>query len=778
MKRKITWLCIFILVINNIFGFGRVSAVAGEAEGIQEIVADGEDAQNDQHGQHEEENTGDASGSKEDQTAPGESAEDKAAASDAGDTAAEKDTADQGAESNAGEQKGGDVSDNSPEPPQGENVSSASGNVVSDGSVSRDDVIKMTVEVTEDQDSIKNGPIPVKKVDEEIISVTFPSFGEDDDLYDFILDPFGMINQTEAARYGGGNFQKDATLFFKNQPDPEAEPVYSNTSDFRSIVNKSNVPVEVTVILNFSNEGRIRVSDDPDFKDLDAAAVAFGIVDENGESVSMNLDGEARFVRRLEAAPEDTYVYIYDEEEGRYRLKTNFEDMEFDEFSFGIWGAANPNGDWENITEIPGLEIMWSVEPILDEKSGEEAAETPSEEAEKTEEASAEEENASTPSDNKEEKQDTPEEGVESASDNGEGTGNASEEAVVSADAAEVNADTEAGMDMAAVPEAGADVAADPENAVDMEAGTDTVEEIDDSQKNEKIPELSEAKIDNVEDIPAESAVKKDVTDEEEGPDRIGKGRLEGTLNKDIFSARLPVQTEGKFRFIMDPEMLITRTKAAAYPGQKMEMDQTLYFHNTSVGSKYDYSSKSDPITIVNNGTVPVRISVSASLTGTDIITMSASSNFADSPNSHLYFAFTDAQGNIVSTSNISENSLAAEVILEGVSSNEYELRWSAEEEKYEYVLPEDIDPTLVPRFSFYLQGASNTRADWRQIVKNPPRIQVVWKVEPLDPYVELAETDGKTLIPENEGERLSENDAGEEQAVSVDEAPVEEYDE
>ena len=504
----------------------------------------------------------------------------------------------------------------------------------------------------------------------------------------------------------------------------------------------------------------------------------------------MNLEGEARLVRRLEAAPDDTYVYIYDEEEGRYRLKTNFEDVEFDEFSFGIWGAANPNGDWENVTDIPGLEVMWSVEPILDENSEEKEAVGDEESTSAGEESTSANEGTVPVDEEKVQPAESVAEGTaDEPSDGGGGSASENAESVSVNEEETAAEEKEVAVQSVAEESKGEEEGQnestpEPQDVSFNQAEADAEKSVGEENKEqtEAEPKVSEAKAEAAPepdgDVPVESTDKEENEDAEAGPEKVGKGRLEGAVDRDVFSTRLPLQTEGKFRFIMDPEKLITRTNGAAYPGQRMEMGQTLYFHNTSVGSKYNYSSTSDPITIVNKGTVPVRISVSASLLGTDSVVMSASSNFADAPYSHLYFAFVDAKGDIVSTSDTSAKTVSADVILKGVSSNDYVLRWSDEKQDYEYVLPENIDPTLVPRFSFYLQGASNPNADWKQVVKDPPKIQVVWKVEPLEPDEEAEEL--KT--PDRREEAVSENDAGEEadvtpgdsEAVEPDEIPVE----
>lgn len=63
-------------------------------------------------------------------------------------------------------------------------------------------------------------------------------------IFDFILDPQGLINKTNAAAYDGDTFEDGATVFFK-RTEGQAEVDYSNTSDFVTITNKSSIAVNV-----------------------------------------------------------------------------------------------------------------------------------------------------------------------------------------------------------------------------------------------------------------------------------------------------------------------------------------------------------------------------------------------------------------------------------------------------------------------------------------------------------------------------------------------------
>ena len=48
-------------------------------------------------------------------------------------------------------------------------------------------------------------------------------------IFDFILDPQGLINKTNGVAYEGNSFEENATLFFK-RTDGGAQENYSSTS--------------------------------------------------------------------------------------------------------------------------------------------------------------------------------------------------------------------------------------------------------------------------------------------------------------------------------------------------------------------------------------------------------------------------------------------------------------------------------------------------------------------------------------------------------------------
>lgn len=193
----------------------------------------------------------------------------------------------------------------------------------------------------------------------DIFQIVMPT--DTEGVFNFILDPQGLINKTDGAAYKGKTFEKDSTVFFK-RTNGEAEEDYSSKSDPVIITNKSSIPVDVFVevcIEEASIEG-ITMSDDKEFIDDDTTSLYLAIEDGENE-VPVGREG-ASIQTTIEAAPEEAYEYVYDDEQYIYKLKDNLEDVVFDEYSFRLTGAANTKGNWAELGGVsPKIIITWKV---------------------------------------------------------------------------------------------------------------------------------------------------------------------------------------------------------------------------------------------------------------------------------------------------------------------------------------------------------------------------------------------------------------------------------
>lgn len=197
----------------------------------------------------------------------------------------------------------------------------------------------------------------------DIFQIVLPT--DVDDVFDFILDPQELINMTNGAAYGGKKFEEDATLFFK-RTDDEAGNDYSSTSDAITIINKSSVPVDVTVTAGFSPDslGGITMTDDESFTGDTSASMYLAMID--GEN-TVRIQGEDdTSIQVTIPAAEDAYEYRYDSEKDQYTygLKEDLSGIEFPEYSFWLTGAVNKNGNWQDVGNVkPEIVVTWVVTP-------------------------------------------------------------------------------------------------------------------------------------------------------------------------------------------------------------------------------------------------------------------------------------------------------------------------------------------------------------------------------------------------------------------------------
>lgn len=208
--------------------------------------------------------------------------------------------------------------------------------------------------------------LPTSK--EEIVSVILPTAAEESPL-DFFIDPQGLIYDTGAAKYGGGNVEKGAHILFHNQNGGEYD--FSSQSDPFTITNQSTVPVNVTVTAGIEDPGDILVTGSRDFPE-DQAAICMALLDDEGNERVLPADGEISVTVSMRAASMGAYSYVYDENVGEYRYGylVDPENEYFDTYSFGLRADCNVSDAWEGISDSPEVTVTWEVEPVLPEQAG------------------------------------------------------------------------------------------------------------------------------------------------------------------------------------------------------------------------------------------------------------------------------------------------------------------------------------------------------------------------------------------------------------------------
>lgn len=213
--------------------------------------------------------------------------------------------------------------------------------------------------------AVEDVSLPLEVMREDVVSLEFPTIVESEtSVFDFILDPQKLLYTTRAVRLGGGTVEEDATLLFQNS---EGQYDFSKYSDQLTVTNRSTVPVRLTISACITDLGELQVVGSDDFTDSEDCSIYMAVVDSQGNVLPISADGEVSISLEMQAAPENAYVYRLNEELQTYQLEMSqaLDEVDFDQYSFGLVGACNPNANWQNMSVYPVVTVTWRVEPIM-----------------------------------------------------------------------------------------------------------------------------------------------------------------------------------------------------------------------------------------------------------------------------------------------------------------------------------------------------------------------------------------------------------------------------
>lgn len=176
---------------------------------------------------------------------------------------------------------------------------------------------------------------------EDILSVELPVVAEGEPSpFDFILDPGGLLYETDAMRYGGGTVEEGATLLFRNE---EGEYDFSRYSDRLVIASEEREPVMVSLSASVSELDEMDLVGYEDLSESENPCMYLALTDDRGNEQPLSKEAEA--VIRVEL---DAGVY-----------------------SFGLTGACNPDADWQQVSVCPRVTVTWHIESARTEEGEE-----------------------------------------------------------------------------------------------------------------------------------------------------------------------------------------------------------------------------------------------------------------------------------------------------------------------------------------------------------------------------------------------------------------------
>lgn len=189
-------------------------------------------------------------------------------------------------------------------------------------------------------------------VDKDVFNVVLPTY--DSKIFDFKLDPQGVVADTNGDAYGGET--TEASLFFV---DPTANTLSSNSASI-SVYNKSSYDVDVALTAEASGLSTATLADSSAFSGENTdiyLALQSGddtaVITADGASLSTTLGTKA-----------DSYEVKYDSVNKKYsyELTDTGAATTFPGMSFNLTGACNTAADWTALENIkPSVEVSWTI---------------------------------------------------------------------------------------------------------------------------------------------------------------------------------------------------------------------------------------------------------------------------------------------------------------------------------------------------------------------------------------------------------------------------------
>ncbi|MCR5719192.1 MAG: hypothetical protein K6F84_01375 [Lachnospiraceae bacterium] len=219
----------------------------------------------------------------------------------------------------------------------------------------------------------------------------------------------------------------------------------------------------------------------------------------------------------------------------------------------------------------------------------------------------------------------------------------------------------------------------------------------------------------------------------------------------ELISIDLPViGSESPIDFHLDPQHMFANI---LQPGAVMEGASLLFRNNTEDG--IFYSNRSDGLVVTNKSTVPLRVSLIATISIPDAVELVSDKSIVGERPCGIYMALVDDEGNEVSLQKDTAVSLTVE--LRKAPGGAYAYTYDEEKEKYVYSCLLDECFIEFDSYSFGLTGECSSLGNWSAL-EFAPVVNISWDVEPVyededkDNSDEDEETDDTNCDEESDG--------------------------
>jgi hypothetical protein len=184
--------------------------------------------------------------------------------------------------------------------------------------------------------------------------------------FNFVIDPDCLIYKIMDKEDGTNDVEKDANVLFINT---KGDYTFSSKSDEQVVINKSNIPIKLTIDYRVDKTGTVTFVEKKEELVNSGHGLFLAIADKDGIKGVFNSE-ENRIVEVIiDAVPDDTYTYEWNEEAQRYdySLADGVEEVDFPTYSFYMTGMCNAEGNWSGSNEGPAVSLSWSAAPATAE---------------------------------------------------------------------------------------------------------------------------------------------------------------------------------------------------------------------------------------------------------------------------------------------------------------------------------------------------------------------------------------------------------------------------
>ncbi|MBR0281148.1 MAG: hypothetical protein IJQ81_06105, partial [Oscillibacter sp.] len=162
-------------------------------------------------------------------------------------------------------------------------------------------------------------------------------------IFDFSVDPYGLVEMSAAQHYGGGIVEPDAKVIFRNH---EGQYDFSSQSDAVVLSNLQDEPLMVTVSVSLNNlNKRVQLVSKEQKSDPltgEKPMLYLAVIDSLGHEIPILTEKPVRLSTILSSS----------------------DNLNNNQYYFKLCGDCNPNGNWENVAINATISVMWEFHPV------------------------------------------------------------------------------------------------------------------------------------------------------------------------------------------------------------------------------------------------------------------------------------------------------------------------------------------------------------------------------------------------------------------------------